>query len=134
MPLRRQVIIREKLKFPSGTATALMIGVLHGEKGGAKIVAQEGTNVKSGEDESAPVATGVEMSPQITQDRGSLDAMAGEEYGRDKDDAGEWREKIKLLLISFGISAFYVCFSLAKTWNRADDLTDTRVLLPPPNP
>lgn len=26
MPLRRQVIIREKLKFPSGTATALMIG------------------------------------------------------------------------------------------------------------
>lgn len=27
VPLRRQVIIREKLKFPSGTATALMIGV-----------------------------------------------------------------------------------------------------------
>ncbi|EDN98659.1 hypothetical protein SS1G_13518 [Sclerotinia sclerotiorum 1980 UF-70] len=32
VPLRRQVIIREKLKFPSGTATALMIGVLHGKE------------------------------------------------------------------------------------------------------
>ncbi|RAL67229.1 hypothetical protein DID88_008003 [Monilinia fructigena] len=32
VPLRRQVIIKEKLKFPSGTATALMIGVLHGKE------------------------------------------------------------------------------------------------------
>ncbi|KAF9543641.1 hypothetical protein EC957_000573 [Mortierella hygrophila] len=29
VPLRKQVIIREKLPFPSGTATAQMIGVLH---------------------------------------------------------------------------------------------------------
>jgi len=135
VPLRRQVIIREKLKFPSGTATALMIGVLHGEKGGAKIVAQEDTNTKSvSEEESDPAAAGVEMSPQITQDRGSMDAMAGEEYGRDKDDSGEWREKIRLLLISFGISAFYVCFSLAQTWHYADHLTDTHLLLPPSSP
>ena len=30
VPLRKEVIVREKLKFPSGTATALMINVLHG--------------------------------------------------------------------------------------------------------
>src|ERR1700761_7930602 len=37
VPLRKEVIVREKLKFPSGTATALMIGVLHGgEKTGAE--------------------------------------------------------------------------------------------------
>lgn len=29
VPLRKQTIIREKLKFPSGTATAQMIGLLH---------------------------------------------------------------------------------------------------------
>ncbi|KAF9908931.1 hypothetical protein BX616_011337 [Lobosporangium transversale] len=29
VPLRRQVIVKEKLPFPSGTATAQMIGVLH---------------------------------------------------------------------------------------------------------
>jgi uncharacterized oligopeptide transporter (OPT) family protein len=31
VPLRRQTILREKLKFPSGTATAHMIKVLHGQ-------------------------------------------------------------------------------------------------------
>ncbi|GAA5889667.1 hypothetical protein JCM6882_007098 [Rhodosporidiobolus microsporus] len=30
VPLRRQVIVKEKLVFPSGTATASVIGVLHG--------------------------------------------------------------------------------------------------------
>lgn len=31
VPLRREVIVREKLKFPTGTATAVMIKVLHGK-------------------------------------------------------------------------------------------------------
>lgn len=135
VPLRRQVIIREKLKFPSGTATALMIGVLHGGKGGAKIIAQEDTSAKAagGEEDVHSQPAGVEMNPQITQDISGTDAIAGEEYGRDKDDSGEWREKIRLLLISFGISAFYVCFSLARIRSHADPFVDTRILLPPSN-
>lgn len=32
--MRKQVIIKEKLKFPSGTATALLIGVLHNDRVG----------------------------------------------------------------------------------------------------
>ncbi|KAI5456268.1 OPT oligopeptide transporter protein-domain-containing protein [Mariannaea sp. PMI_226] len=32
VPLRRQVIIRERLKFPSGFSTAVLISVLHGQK------------------------------------------------------------------------------------------------------
>ncbi|KAI9761569.1 MAG: regulator of (H+)-ATPase in vacuolar membrane [Chaenotheca gracillima] len=32
VPLRKEVIIRERLKFPSGTATALLIRVLHGNR------------------------------------------------------------------------------------------------------
>ncbi|RDI89628.1 26S protease regulatory subunit 7 [Venturia inaequalis] len=113
VPLRRQVIIREKMKFPSGTATALMIGVLHGGKGGAKIIAQEDASAKAigGEEEVDSQPAGVEMSPQITQDHGSMDATAEEEYGRDKDDSGEWRKKIRLLLLSFGISALYTLVS-----------------------
>ncbi|KAG7294257.1 hypothetical protein NEMBOFW57_004327 [Staphylotrichum longicolle] len=31
VPLRRQVIIRERLRFPSGFSTAVLIGVLHGQ-------------------------------------------------------------------------------------------------------
>ncbi|KAL8734364.1 MAG: hypothetical protein Q9166_001562 [cf. Caloplaca sp. 2 TL-2023] len=41
VPLRQQVIIREKLKFPSGTATALVISVLHGDGDDAKIARHE---------------------------------------------------------------------------------------------
>jgi hypothetical protein len=37
--VRKQVIIKEKLKFPSGTATALLISVLHGDKEGVSIAA-----------------------------------------------------------------------------------------------
>ncbi|QUC23194.1 uncharacterized protein UV8b_07435 [Ustilaginoidea virens] len=33
VPLRRQVIIRERLKFPSGFSTAILISVLHGQGG-----------------------------------------------------------------------------------------------------
>lgn len=31
VPLRKQVVVREKLIFPSGTATAQVLGVLHGK-------------------------------------------------------------------------------------------------------
>ncbi|KAF8928198.1 OPT oligopeptide transporter protein-domain-containing protein [Dissophora ornata] len=45
VPLRKQVIIKEKLPFPSGTATAQMIGVLHN----APLVIQDDhTHLRSG--------------------------------------------------------------------------------------
>ncbi|RPA79468.1 OPT superfamily oligopeptide transporter [Ascobolus immersus RN42] len=40
VPLRKQVIVKEKLKFPSGTATALLISVLHGDREGVNIAAE----------------------------------------------------------------------------------------------
>ncbi|KAF9150743.1 hypothetical protein BG015_007431 [Linnemannia schmuckeri] len=46
VPLRTQVIIKEKLPFPSGTATAQMIGVLHN----APLVARGGGQSKHGDD------------------------------------------------------------------------------------
>ncbi|KAF2864261.1 OPT superfamily oligopeptide transporter [Piedraia hortae CBS 480.64] len=42
VPLRKEVIIREKLRFPSGTATALMISVLHGGEKAGVPVGEEG--------------------------------------------------------------------------------------------
>jgi uncharacterized oligopeptide transporter (OPT) family protein len=58
VPLRKEVIVREKLKFPSGTATALMIGVLHGgEKTGAEGNIEQHTarrrRLNSGNDEES---------------------------------------------------------------------------------
>ncbi|KAG0349622.1 hypothetical protein BGZ54_004314, partial [Gamsiella multidivaricata] len=45
VPLRKQVVVKEKLPFPSGTATAQMIGVLHN----APLVVKEGVESSRGE-------------------------------------------------------------------------------------
>jgi OPT family oligopeptide transporter len=79
VPLRRQVIIREKLKFPSGTATALMIGVLHGKETTA----------------DGPIENAEET-----------EAEADEEEV-DKGAQSSWKAKVKLLVISFAISGAY---------------------------
>jgi OPT family oligopeptide transporter len=57
VPLRRQTILREKLKFPSGTATAEIIKVLHG--------------VNDGQQSSQPVtrtSSSLEMEPLVSAD------------------------------------------------------------------
>jgi OPT family oligopeptide transporter len=98
VPLRKQFIIREKLKFPSGTATALMIGVLHGDKGDAKIVQQDANKVQDEETDNILETNGHE----------SIQRTAEQEDTRETDDFRDWKAKIRLLFVSFGISALYV--------------------------
>jgi OPT family oligopeptide transporter len=96
VPLRREMIIREKLKFPSGTATALLIKVLHGEK------------------ESKPTAThsGQYQSGRDDEVRGLLQDERVEAGGEDLDDEdGDWKAKIRLLVIAFAGSALYTVAS-----------------------
>ncbi|KAG0651471.1 oligopeptide transporter [Hyphodiscus hymeniophilus] len=89
VPLRRQVIIREKLKFPSGTATALMIGVLHGKE---------------------PVSDGP-VPPRGGEDHVAQEIMEDEEADVEElnksRQQSSWKSKVKLLVISFAISGFY---------------------------
>lgn len=95
VPLRKEVIVREKLKFPSGTATALMIGVLHG---GEK---QKSTKFEDQEDEEE----GRALMGEAQRD--------GHEQGRSEsqDEAvkRDWKRQIRLLTYSFSISGAYVC-------------------------
>jgi uncharacterized oligopeptide transporter (OPT) family protein len=93
VPLRKEVIIREKLKFPSGTATALMIGVLHGGEKDASIV-----KVRDGET--------AEEEQRLMADASTINA--DEEEGLDRDARADWKARIRLLTISFGVSALYV--------------------------
>jgi OPT family oligopeptide transporter len=91
VPLRRQVIIREKLKFPSGTATALMIGVLHGKE-----TAEGG---------------GVWNEASTTPERGDTHSEVAEadvdvEDGN-KEQESSWKSKVKLLVLSFAVSGVY---------------------------
>ncbi|KAJ8115190.1 hypothetical protein OPT61_g3107 [Boeremia exigua] len=96
VPLRREMIIREKLKFPSGTATALLIKVLHSEEGTKRAASQHPNGGNQGGDES----------------RGLLqDERAEAEAQEDEADTGDWRAKIRLLMIAFAGSALYTVSS-----------------------
>ena len=92
VPLRRQVIIKEKLKFPSGTATALMISVLHRDEkraaGGADRGEREG----------------------LVSSMGGEEAREGDrEAQEDAETKESWRQKTRLLVYSFALSGSYVC-------------------------
>ena len=113
VPLRRQVIIREKLKFPSGTATALMIGVLHGGEKDAKIIdmdnesEDEGSNRQIEEEEFQSLIAGAPTQRRRQQQNAQAETY-GDEEDLGKDDQANWKGRIKLLTVSFGISAIYV--------------------------
>lgn len=110
VPLRREMIIREKLKFPTGTATALVIGVLHGNPDGAGF-----TKVESGlqtfrRRSQDLIRTSTNLSTtgdeaQQTQSRNPAVGSGG--IGNETDHRSDWKAKIKLLLYAFAVSAVY---------------------------
>lgn len=94
VPLRKEVIVREKLKFPSGTATALMIGVLHG--------GEKQKEKKSEDHEDEEEGRALMAEAQRDGHGGAHDNSQDENAKRD------WRRQIRLLTLSFGISGLYV--------------------------
>jgi OPT family oligopeptide transporter len=113
VPLRKEVIVRERLRFPSGTATALMIGVLHGgEKTGAEgnIEETEGRRRKhnghTGGDEASQALMGdtARQSSDAEQQQRHDD-----ELERENALKRDWKKQIRLLTYAFGISGAYVC-------------------------
>ena len=99
VPLRKEVIIREKLRFPSGTATALMIGVLHGEQ-------ERAEDSKASTDRRQSTGFDAARSHPIYDGQQGL---TYEEEAEDEDDhRNDWKSKITLLTVAFGVSAVYV--------------------------
>ncbi|KAF7187991.1 putative oligopeptide transporter [Pseudocercospora fuligena] len=116
VPLRKEVIIREKLKFPSGTATALMIGVLHGgEKTGAEGDIEQhairrrkrSKRTSSGDDEESAALMGNATSTSGHQDEDGEPLRRRDSTKLKKD----WIKQIRLLTTSFGISGAYTFIS-----------------------
>ena len=106
VPLRKEVIIREKLRFPSGTATALMIGVLHGEReriADAKAPAGTGRSTSSEHSEIHSIDDGRPATQSVTSE---------EETEEEVDRRNDWKSKIKLLTIAFAVSTVYVRYSI----------------------
>ncbi|KAF3935961.1 hypothetical protein ABW19_dt0205888 [Dactylella cylindrospora] len=92
VPLRKQVIIREKLRFPSGTATATMIKILH--KGQA--------DMRTDDHPSARLSIPADEEQQNEADCSAL--RSGSTY--------DWQLQTRILSVAFGVSALYVCETL----------------------
>ncbi|KAF2866874.1 OPT oligopeptide transporter protein-domain-containing protein [Massariosphaeria phaeospora] len=108
VPLRREVIIREKLKFPSGTATALMIRVLHGEKTPQKTGPQADDDSTNTEEEQSLLQQNSDQQEHLLASSG-IEGEDTEEQDSGKDE--EWKAQIRLLLVSFAGSALYTVLS-----------------------
>ncbi|RHZ54458.1 OPT family oligopeptide transporter [Aspergillus thermomutatus] len=107
VPLRKEVIVREKLRFPSGTASALMLKVLHGsgfsdEK--AKKNANSTAVPRGGEGETHA------LTHETGEGEGNalLQKDASECQSADRRD---WRSKMRLLVGAFVVSGVYTLFS-----------------------
>ena len=107
VPLRKEVIIREKLKFPSGTATALMIRVLHGGN-------QTDEKKQNGRLESSDEETRGLLSREDREDIIEPNPRGGD------DARNDWKANIRLLILAFSISAFYVSQFVCVSSSYAD--------------
>jgi hypothetical protein len=128
VPLRKEVIIREKLRFPSGTATALMIRVLHGSSADEKATVTNKSHVgREREVESeALLAEEPSDSPVPTATRASVVPKG--------DGRNDWKSKIRLLIGAFAVSAFYVRRILPDANDITLTLLDLVLLFHPTNP
>lgn len=148
VPLRNEVIIREKLKFPSGTATALMIGVLHGDEKDALAVKQEEpqntSRARSHDNEQQRLMDqGDERGEQERprDDPGEGDAQAGMQRTTSRnpaaDDSAAWKAKILSLMLAFAGSGIYVGsfqYQILFATTGLHQVPDSRDLLHSPTP
>lgn len=102
VPLRKEVIIREKLKFPSGTATALMIQVLHGDENSKVAMSHP-----RGEEEEHGEEQRLLQSSEADGEYALRPSHEQQDEGGAFEDDSDWRGRIRLLLISFTGSAIY---------------------------
>ncbi|KAJ4153308.1 hypothetical protein LMH87_009800 [Akanthomyces muscarius] len=96
VPLRRQVIIRERLRFPSGFSTAVLISVLHGQGTQSK---QALDDASKGGFASLVPRDNEDGEQQEEDDRATL----VNEPAKTQSES-DWAANLRLLLLSFIIS------------------------------
>lgn len=112
VPLRKQVVVREKLVFPSGTATAQVLGVLHGRP---LVNAAQGSD-KDRVRRRRRSAALFDASPAQGETDFRLhreDSMGQEDFGELRGEQESPEQKVvgrrawQSLLVSFSVSATY---------------------------
>ncbi|KAL2149561.1 hypothetical protein VTH82DRAFT_8212 [Thermothelomyces myriococcoides] len=118
VPLRRQVIIRERLKFPTGFSTAVLISVLHGKARDAEADTSGGfaSLVASDDDDdhktgSVPATTTTTTTnTTIITTTPTTSVRDGEEEVDDVEGtkrAESWKRNVRLLLVCFFVSGIF---------------------------
>ncbi|UNI19730.1 OPT super, variant 2 [Purpureocillium takamizusanense] len=105
VPLRHQVIIRERLRFPSGFSTAVLISVLHGQ--GARSSSKEDLDAAA-QGGFASLVPRQETSPSqspITSEPAPLDRSVSPDG--DPDVSQDWVSNMRLLLLCFLVSGLF---------------------------
>ncbi|KAF4125955.1 putative membrane protein, oligopeptide transporter (OPT) family [Geosmithia morbida] len=100
VPLRYQVIIRERLRFPSGFSTAVLISILHGKGHQSQDqldAASEGT--------FASLVPKDDILPPPRPGNGELADDSPDEESQHKSQ--DWAANMRLLLFSFLVSGLY---------------------------
>lgn len=114
VPLRREVIIREKLKFPSGTATALMIQVLHGDEKSKQVLTRPSRQSEERPGEEQQLLGHPTPSSEDYSSRSSSEEetdVEQERHALQSEDNSDWKARIRLLIIAFTGSALYTVVS-----------------------
>lgn len=101
VPLRKEVIVREKLRFPSGTASALMLRVLHGA----------GNNDEKAATPARPLMENPQDGAAATHrpdGEEENDLLLKDGDAEDQTSRKDWRAKMRLLIVAFVVSGVYV--------------------------
>ncbi|KAJ6145658.1 hypothetical protein N7470_009553 [Penicillium chermesinum] len=104
VPLRKEVIVREKLRFPSGTASALMLRVLHGAG------KDEKTRI---EDQHSQQSLGIGNPNAAEPEESRALVLKDNEAEEQAIHNQDWRSKMRLLIGAFVVSGVYVSYPLA---------------------
>ncbi|KAJ2851001.1 OPT super [Coemansia brasiliensis] len=124
VPLRRQMVIKEKLRFPSGTATAQMISVLHkrpdptldeeptAQSSGIQINGNEGDSSEDGgvrmrRQESTAAVESIGSNDIDNTSSAQLENISAASAKADSVDDVQWAVKLVLLCVSFLMSGGY---------------------------
>ncbi|KAI9289002.1 OPT oligopeptide transporter protein-domain-containing protein [Umbelopsis sp. AD052] len=112
IPLRTQTIIREKLRFPSGTATAQMISILHQRQDPTEQKVQlrlvNGSQLRhrtSPLQEGRPLLSDPALNRSYSPPAASVSPPVDDES--DEEFEAKWALKWRALLASFSISSAY---------------------------
>lgn len=115
VPIRKQVIVREKLPFPSGSATATLIAVLNGSEILQEVTPKELVEMRNKRLQN--IEYGEVLVPQESHDDHSLlmdSPSSNSKHGSTPEAEGPtstYTENITILVKTFLLSSLYTIFS-----------------------